>query len=47
MTISFNLAPGYALGAAVDAIREIETETNLPASVVSGFQGAARSSSSA
>jgi HAE1 family hydrophobic/amphiphilic exporter-1 len=42
MTISFNLAPGYALGAAVDAIREIERETNLPASVVSGFQGAAQ-----
>ena len=42
MTISFNLAPGYALGAAVDAIREIEQETNLPASIVSGFQGAAQ-----
>jgi hydrophobic/amphiphilic exporter-1 (mainly G- bacteria), HAE1 family len=26
MTISFNLAPGYALGAAVDAIRQIEDE---------------------
>jgi HAE1 family hydrophobic/amphiphilic exporter-1 len=42
MTISFNLAPNYALGAAVDAIREIERETNLPASIVSGFQGAAQ-----
>src|SRR5499427_6089839 len=42
MTISFNLAPGYALGAAVDEIREIERETNLPASIVSGFQGAAQ-----
>jgi HAE1 family hydrophobic/amphiphilic exporter-1 len=42
MTISFNLAPGYALGAAVDAIRQIERETNLPASIVSGFQGAAQ-----
>ncbi len=42
MTISFNLAPGYALGDAVDAIRKIEQETNLPASVVSGFQGAAQ-----
>jgi HAE1 family hydrophobic/amphiphilic exporter-1 len=42
MTISFNLAPGYALGAAVDAIRKIEQETNLPASIVSGFQGAAQ-----
>jgi HAE1 family hydrophobic/amphiphilic exporter-1 len=42
MTISFNLAPGYALGAAVDAIRQIEEETHLPASIVSGFQGAAQ-----
>jgi hydrophobic/amphiphilic exporter-1 (mainly G- bacteria), HAE1 family len=42
MTISFNLAPGYALGAAVDAIRKIEEETHLPASIVSGFQGAAQ-----
>jgi hydrophobic/amphiphilic exporter-1 (mainly G- bacteria), HAE1 family len=42
MTISFNLAPGYALGAAVDAIRQIERDTNLPASIVSGFQGAAQ-----
>ncbi len=42
MTISFNLAPGYALGAAVDAIRQIEQETHLPSSIVSGFQGAAQ-----
>jgi len=42
MTISFNLAPGYALGAAVDAIRQIEEESHLPASIVSGFQGAAQ-----
>ena len=42
MTISFNLAPGYALGAAVDAIRQVEEETHLPASIVSGFQGAAQ-----
>jgi HAE1 family hydrophobic/amphiphilic exporter-1 len=42
MTISFNLAPGYALGDAVDAIRKIEQETDLPASIVSGFQGAAQ-----
>jgi HAE1 family hydrophobic/amphiphilic exporter-1 len=42
MTISFNLAPGYALGAAVDAIRQIEDESHLPASIVSGFQGAAQ-----
>jgi hydrophobic/amphiphilic exporter-1 (mainly G- bacteria), HAE1 family len=42
MTISFNLAPGYALGEAVDSIRRIEQETNLPASIVSGFSGAAQ-----
>src|SRR5215831_17461939 len=42
MTISFNLAPGYALGDAVDAIRQVEQETHLPASIVSGFQGAAQ-----
>src|SRR5260370_5649728 len=35
MTISFNLAPGYALGAAVDAIRQIERETHLPAAISS------------
>jgi HAE1 family hydrophobic/amphiphilic exporter-1 len=42
MTVSFNLAPGYALGAAVDAVRQIEQEANLPASIVSGFQGSAQ-----
>jgi hydrophobic/amphiphilic exporter-1 (mainly G- bacteria), HAE1 family len=42
MTVSFNLAPGYPLGAAVDAIKEIERDSNLPASVVTGFQGAAQ-----
>ncbi len=42
MTISFNLAPGYALGDAVDAIRQVEQDTHLPASIVSGFQGAAQ-----
>jgi hydrophobic/amphiphilic exporter-1 (mainly G- bacteria), HAE1 family len=42
MTVSFNLAPNYPLGAAVDAIKEIERDSNLPASVVTGFQGAAQ-----
>src|SRR5262249_13378563 len=36
------LAPGFALGAAVDAIRQIEQDSHLPASIVSGFQGAAQ-----
>jgi len=40
-TISFNLAPGAALGAAVSAIREAEQEMQAPASLVTGFQGAA------
>ena len=42
VTISFNLAPGFSLGQAVDAIRQIEREQNLPATIVSGFQGSAQ-----
>jgi len=42
-TISFNLAPGVSLGAAVDAIQAVEREIGLPASVQTGFQGAAAS----
>jgi hydrophobic/amphiphilic exporter-1 (mainly G- bacteria), HAE1 family len=42
VTISFNLAPGYSLGQAVDAIRQIERESNLPASIATGFQGTAQ-----
>jgi HAE1 family hydrophobic/amphiphilic exporter-1 len=42
VTISFNLAPGFSLGQAVDAIKRIERESNLPASVASGFQGTAQ-----
>jgi len=41
VTLSFNLAPGFSLGAAVDAIRDIEREMRLPASVNTGFQGSA------
>jgi multidrug efflux pump len=40
-TISFNLAPGYSLGHAVDAIRAAQQEIHLPASVQTRFQGAA------
>ena len=40
-TISFNLAPGASLGKAVQAIRTAEQEIGLPASVQTGFQGAA------
>jgi hydrophobic/amphiphilic exporter-1 (mainly G- bacteria), HAE1 family len=41
VTISFNLAPGYSIGQAVDAITAIEHEARLPASITSGFQGSA------
>ncbi|HTD04795.1 multidrug efflux RND transporter permease subunit [Undibacterium sp.] len=40
-TISFNLAPGASLGAAVDAIKAEEAKLNLPISVETSFQGAA------
>jgi multidrug efflux pump len=40
-TISFNLAPGYSLGHAVDAIRAAQVEIGLPLSVQARFQGAA------
>jgi HAE1 family hydrophobic/amphiphilic exporter-1 len=41
VTISFNLAPGYSIGQAVDAISAIEREARLPASITTGFQGSA------
>jgi HAE1 family hydrophobic/amphiphilic exporter-1 len=41
VTISFNLAPGYSVGQAVDAITAIEREARLPASITTGFQGSA------
>ncbi|RTL42169.1 MAG: multidrug transporter subunit MdtC [Burkholderiales bacterium] len=40
-TISFNLAPGLALGEAVEAIRAELASLNLPATVQTRFQGAA------
>ena len=42
VTISFNLSPGFSLGQAVDAIKKIERESNLPASISTNFQGAAQ-----
>jgi HAE1 family hydrophobic/amphiphilic exporter-1 len=41
VTISFNLAPGYSLGQAVDAIHAVERDARVPASITSGFQGTA------
>ncbi len=42
VTISFNLAPGFSLGQAVDAIRAIERDSRLPITVNTGFQGSAQ-----
>jgi len=40
-TISFNLAPGASLGGAVSAIKAVQQELEIPASVQLSFQGAA------
>ena len=40
-TVSFNLAPGASLGAAVDAIEAAEKAEHVPASIHTTFQGAA------
>ena len=42
VTISFNLAPGYSLGTATEAIKGIERDSNLPATISTGFQGTAQ-----
>jgi len=42
VTLSFNLAPGVALGDAVTAIEAAEREIGLPASIRAGFQGTAQ-----
>ncbi len=41
VTVSFNLAPGVALGAAVEAIRQAEATLEMPASIETRFRGAA------
>jgi multidrug efflux pump len=41
VTISFNLAPGASLGAAVDHIREATKEVGMPGSIEATFQGTA------
>jgi len=40
-TISFNLAPGAALGDAVTAIKQAQTDIGQPLGVITSFQGAA------
>jgi len=42
VTISFNLAPTYSLGYAVDQITAIEQSSNLPATIATGFSGTAQ-----
>jgi HAE1 family hydrophobic/amphiphilic exporter-1 len=42
VTVSFNLAPGFAIGDATTAIRDTERDANLPATVTTGFQGNAQ-----
>jgi multidrug efflux pump len=39
-TISFNLAPGYSLGAAMETLRAAQDSVGAPASVITVFQGA-------
>ncbi|MBN9698692.1 MAG: efflux RND transporter permease subunit, partial [Zoogloea sp.] len=41
VTVSFNLAPGAALGDAVEAIRAVERDLQMPASIETSFRGAA------
>src|SRR5206468_28792 len=42
VTLSFNLAPGFSLGEAVDAIRAAERQIALPTSINATFQGTAQ-----
>ncbi len=42
VTIAFNLAPGVALGQAVDRITKIQNEANMPARITGRFQGTAQ-----
>jgi multidrug efflux pump len=43
VTISFNVAPGSSLGAAIKAIEKARTELGMPVSVQTSFQGTAAS----
>ncbi|MGD9922454.1 MAG: efflux RND transporter permease subunit, partial [Pseudorhodoplanes sp.] len=40
VTISYNVAPGFSIGQANEAIKRVESEANLPATIVSSWQGA-------
>jgi len=43
VTLSFNLAPGASLGAAINAVNKVKNDINMPASIVGAFQGTAAS----
>ena len=42
VTLSFNLAPGIALGQAVRAVNQLENRIGLPGSILATFQGTAQ-----
>jgi len=42
VTVSFNLRSGYSLDSAIRAVNETLAETDMPASMISGFQGTAQ-----
>ena len=42
VTITFNLAPGYTLGEAVAAMRDLEREVKMPATITGQFAGTAQ-----
>jgi HAE1 family hydrophobic/amphiphilic exporter-1 len=42
VTITFNLGPGYTLGEAVGAMRELEREVKMPATITGAFAGTAQ-----
>jgi hydrophobe/amphiphile efflux-1 (HAE1) family protein len=42
VTLSFNLAPGYSIGQAVEAIQAMQDKLRLPATIDDNFQGTAQ-----
>jgi HAE1 family hydrophobic/amphiphilic exporter-1 len=42
VTISFNLAPGVALGTAVEQVQKLQADLHLPATISASFQGSAQ-----
>jgi hydrophobic/amphiphilic exporter-1 (mainly G- bacteria), HAE1 family len=42
VTMFFNLAPGFSIGQATDAINQLARDMNMPATISAGFQGGAQ-----